>query len=144
MVARIDPVSRSDFGKDHWSAFAYIVTRCIDHGGQPNKDHMKTNTKRHPTGAGIAGHSDCPTRLKGYFDLPEKDRKSRELKGHDDWDCLDDLIAAGLLIEPSDEGTGMFPVYRVTDKGWEVSKLLNTHKADGNHFATFESEAPDV
>jgi hypothetical protein len=67
----------------------------VDHRGTINHDHMRTHVRRHPVLAatkrtvsfGGADGSRYPTRLAGGEELP----------GHDDYDCLDDLVAAGLL-----------------------------------------------
>ena len=122
------------FGKDHWSTFAYIVTRCVDYKGKPDNEHMRCDKKRHPHYAHRITIGGCsPTMLKGYFE--------DELKcvfNHDDWDCIDDLIEADLLNEPELEGTGLFPVYKVTNLGWEVSVLINAHKSNGGYFSNFE------
>ena len=37
-----------DFGHDHWSAFAYLETRCVNHRGRPDTRHMRVDLKRHP------------------------------------------------------------------------------------------------
>ena len=74
-----------------------------------------------------------PTRLKGYFE-----DKTKSVKGHDDWDCIEDLIAVGLLMEPPDEGTGLNPCYRLTTEGIRIASELRDYKTNGGNFATFE------
>ncbi len=89
------PVDPARFGHDHWSTFAYVETRTVDHRGTIDHDQMRCNSSRHPvmrsakTGflAASGDGSRYPTQLAGDEELP----------GHDDYDCLDDLIAAGLL-----------------------------------------------
>lgn len=116
------------FGKDHWSTFAYIETRIVDHGGVPDRRHMRCHGDRHPLLAlpeqDGRGH---PTRL----------RDGTELTHHDDWDCLDDLEREGLLrnIVPS----LLHMRYELTDEGREVAARLRAHKAAGGGFATFTS-----
>jgi len=115
----------ADFGRDHWSAFGYIETRIVDHGGVPQKNQLRCIHKRHPFFAHSGGDaSRYPTRLKG----------GRTQADHDDWDCLDDLEEAGLL---ENVGTGVNRVYRLTDLGREVAGRLRGHKGQGGSFSNF-------
>jgi hypothetical protein len=94
----VPPVEPARFGKDHWSTFAYVETRAVDHKGTIEHDHMRCDTDRHPmlalagrrtsvVGFGMSGPSaKYPTFAKG-----------EQIENHDDYDCLDDLVAAGLL-----------------------------------------------
>lgn len=120
-------VSIEHFGRDHWSTFAYIETRCVDHGGVPDRRRMRTDRDRHP--AYVAPYTPefsqkYPTRLK-----------SGEKTNHDDWDCAEDLEAAGLI---EIKGAGLHPVYKMTDRGNEVAGRLRSHKTKGGSIATFE------
>jgi hypothetical protein len=86
------PIDPARFGADHWSTFAYIETRIVDYRGTINHDHMRCHARRHPImlaakKARSGDGSSYPTRLAGDDQLPD----------HDDYDCLDDLISAGLL-----------------------------------------------
>jgi hypothetical protein len=88
------PIEASRFGRDHWSTFAYIETRIVDHKGALSHAHMRCHADRHPvmmlakgSGLGVADGSAYPTQLRG----------GEEARDHDDYDCVDDLIAAGLL-----------------------------------------------
>lgn len=126
------PVPMALWSKDHWSTFAYLETRAVDHGGGINFSHMRCDIARHP---GYA-HSGCsrefgggpyPTRLKNGF----------EMKDHDDWDCLEDLAAAGLI---ENKGTGMNPVVKLTEKGREIANKLRVWKEKGGQFSGFTVE----
>jgi len=120
------------FGKDHWSLLAYVATRCFDHQGVLKYEHLRANPKTHPQyahrGSYALGGDPCgfpyPTRLQG----------TKAVKGHDDWDCLDDLEKAGLI---KIHGTGLNPVFALTVKGWGVVNLVFQHKANGGTFSTF-------
>lgn len=112
------------FGKDHWSTFGYIEVRCVDHGGSPNRQHMRCCSVRHPGLAHLRNVAP-PTRLKD----------GTEQQHHDDWDCADDLEAAGLIVVG---GTGMFPIFKMTEEGTRVAGLLRAHKATGGSFGTFD------
>jgi hypothetical protein len=63
------------WGWDHVSTLLYAYARWIDHSGRINHDQMRKTS------------SDCPTRLAG----------DELLEGHDDYDCLLDLQAQGLI-----------------------------------------------
>lgn len=88
----VPPVTPDRFGEDHWGTFAYLETRAADYQGTIGHDRMRCHRSRHPvmllarTGWGTGGDK-YPTYLAGNEKLP----------GHDDYDCLDDLAAAGLI-----------------------------------------------
>lgn len=133
-------VKLEEFGKDHWSTFAFIETRCVDHKGQPDLDRMRCNTKRHPGLIGAVvnrfGNAkwkpEYSTRLKGHFQTPN------QINGHDDHDVADDLALAGLIEV---RGTGIHPWYKMTKLGTQVASMLREHKAKGGNFADFEYAA---
>jgi len=95
------------WGKDHWTTFAYIETRWVDHRGMLDHDRMRCDRRRHPVLYSakrrvIAFSTDAdaaryPTRLK--TEKPDGDGRwgVAELAGHDDYDCLNDAITAGLI-----------------------------------------------
>ena len=131
----VKTIPMNKFGKDHWSTFAYIETRGVDYAGQPARNHMGCNDKRHP---GLGKSRNCgwkdeySTRLRGHTTS-----KPNRVIGHDDWDCAYDLEEAGLL---KDNGTGINPVFELTVLGFKVASLLRQHKAGGGVFATFAFE----
>lgn len=130
----MEHISMEKWGKDHWSTFAYIETLAVDNGGFaiPEHQRMRTNEKIHPhlvgTSLGNSGGSQYPTRLK-----------DGEIQGHDDWDCLDDAIEEGLLV---DVGTGLNRCYKLTKYGQKVASALRTHKQEGKTFTEFTSIPP--
>lgn len=90
----------SEWGKDHFSTLAYLETRCVDNRGWIDNDNMRTNPRRHRKlvgdrrirmaeigGTGIEGTEKHPTRLANGVVLPK----------HDDFDCLNDAVEAGLV-----------------------------------------------
>ena len=119
----------ANFGKDHWSTFAYIETRIVDHGGIPHRPHMRCHGDRHPLLV-LPGQDgrEHPTRL----------RDGTALTHHDDWDCIDDLEREGLLFNI---GSSINPCYRLTDEGSKVAARLRAHKGAGGNFAGFVVEA---
>jgi len=124
-------ISIKDFGKDHWSTFAYIETLCVDSPnsegvGVINGRRMRCDTDRHPLlVGGLYSFADekYPTRL----------REGKELSNHDDWDCLEDLEREGLL-----EIISLINGFvKLTEKGIKIAGELRGHKARGGTFSTF-------
>lgn len=120
------------FGKDHWSTFAYICQRVIDHDGIPNKQHMRCDPNIHPGHVNISPFGEVldggkyPTRLKF----------GQNVHGHDDWSCLEDFEAHGMLVN---NGTGLNPKYMLTDLGWDCWHTLDRWIATHDSWsATFE------
>lgn len=166
----IPPIDMSLFGRDHWSTFAYIETRIVDHKGALSHAHMRCHPQRHPvmmhakgSGMGVADGSDYPTILRG----------GEEARDHDDYDCVDDLIAAGLLeVHMPEVGPGGFYVnaygrpatvtgdvirpefvtglnelqlcahatFSLTERGKQVASDLRLHHSVNRNFATFVPE----
>lgn len=122
---RLSPVPIEQFGHDHWSTFGYLETRIVDYGGVVQNEHLRCVHARHPHRGHAGGDaSKHPTRLRG----------GATLANHDDWDCLDDFETAGLVAS---EGTGMYPVYKLTDLGHEIAGKLRAHKARGGQWRDF-------
>jgi hypothetical protein len=100
------PVPMTLFGTDHWSTFAYVETRTVDYKGLLDHDRMRCHAGRHPVmrhakrrvSGSSADGSRYPTRIKASA-TPDTDGRYgvTEVPDHDDYDCLDDLIVAGLL-----------------------------------------------
>ena len=126
----VPPPTIASFGKDHWSTFAYIETRCVNHRGVPAREHLRCIHGRHPLQAHEGGDaSECPTRLKGEV----------LLHNHDDWDCLDDLEREGLL---ANIGSTVNPQFKLSPIGHEISKQLRAHIANDGPLAAFEPTLP--
>lgn len=123
-------VPMSDWGMDHWSTFAYIETRIVDYRGSPEITRMRTDRDLHPGLAhGSMGWKKYPTRLKRI------DGETREIAGHDDWSCLEDAEREGLLEWA---GTGIDPIFVLTDRGRKVSDELRAWKRAGGKFSNFK------
>jgi len=132
-TAAIWAVDMTTFGKDHWSTFAYIETLCVDGNGRgaPDIQRMRCIDARHP----FYGHghdaSAHPTRLKD----------GKTIEQHDDWDCIADLIAVGLL---EDVGSAVNPRFKMTPRGFVVAAMLRRWKAGGGSFDAFAPTEDDV
>lgn len=124
-----DPVPMELWGKDHWSTFAYLETVCVDYKGAIDKRRMRCSTRRHPGWALSSSILDTeyPTRLRGKV----------ELSDHDDYDCIEDMEAAGLLKWI---GTSTHPgIVTLTNKGKQLAGRLRAHKMNGGMFGNFEA-----
>ena len=132
----LTPISIEKWGKDHWSTFAYLETLAVDGGKDgwaiPVRERMRTNEITHPHllgntfGGGESSYaSKYPTRLK-----------EGEVEGHDDWDCIDDMVKEGLL---EDVGSGLNRAFIFTKLGKKVAGELRKHKMNGGNFKDFVS-----
>ncbi len=139
------PVSR--WSKDHWSLLAYVETLCVDAVNGVvaiSRQRVRCNPARHPMyGVSVGWMSSYGTRLKGFFDFAQRDdpvaseAAGLQLTAHDDWDCLDDLEAAGYVeIVSSVNGR-----VRLTDAGIAVASTLRAHKVRGGTFSSFALES---
>jgi hypothetical protein len=138
------------WGSDHWSTLAFVECRIVDHRGKLSHDRMRCDADRHPVMYGAK-----PTRLLGSATkYPTRLKGGVELADHDDYDCLDDAIALGLLVADMPAApagtlvTGLVEAelmtratYRLTERGSRVVAELRAHKADGGKFATFTPSA---
>lgn len=120
------------FGKDHWSTLLYIEACCVDARGKLDPRKMRT----HQYGAD-----------KHYFTFL-KGGKQHDDERHDDWACMDDMLAAGILEEPEwGEFHGPHTSYvevKLTDYGWRLVGLLRRRRAEGLRDADFDAPPPTV
>jgi hypothetical protein len=110
----------AQWGRDHYSTFAYICNCVVNHGGVLSRDRMRCNVDIHP---GLTGryHALFANESRPHYPTRLKDGT---LDDHDDWSCAEDLEAAGLLVW---EGTGVNPVFALTEAGWAVWYRLERH-----------------
>lgn len=130
-----DPVPMDLWGKDHWSTLAYIECRAVDQKGKLDINQMRCNEQRHPQFAhtmarSMGDGSEYATRLRPIKGISV----DVELDDHDDWDCVDDFVAEGLITEfPESDG-----IIKLTVKGWDVAGQLRQHKGNGGNFGEFK------
>ncbi len=111
---------------------AYVEYCCANgQGGIGTLEHscLRCNPEYHPFRGkyhreGRSWRPEWGTRLKGFF--PEQ-RPEFQLPFHDDYHCLEDLEAAG-LVEIVSLVNGFV---RLTDRGIQVASALGAHKARG-------------
>lgn len=144
-----DRVPMERWGKDHWSTLAYLECRIVDNRGRIAHDHMRCHMRRHPAmhaakrraiAFGNADGSQYPTKLR-----------DGELADHDDYDCIDDMIAAGLVtvtMPPAPAQTlvtGLVETelmtratYALTPLGQAIAGQLRAHKGNGGNWRSFQ------
>jgi hypothetical protein len=121
-AARPQIVTPEMFGRDHETTLLYIETRCVDYGGIVMREHMRCDVERHP----LLAHS--TTR---HVHPPEACPSTRLADGsllsqHDDWDCVDDMIACGWIVEA---GGVTEPRFMLTDAGFDEAHRLRRERA---------------
>jgi hypothetical protein len=144
-----DRVPMERWGKDHWSTLAYLETRIVDYRGKIAHDHMRCHAGRHPAML----HAKRRGLLFGTGDGSQYPTKLRdgELADHDDYDCIDDMIAAGLVtatMPPAPAATlvtGLVEAelmtratYALTPLGQAIAGQLRAHKGNGGNWRSFE------
>lgn len=123
---------------------AYVETLCVDGKegvGQIDRRRVRCNSAKHPllSAHPMAWDDRYSTRLAGFFDFAGRwdTAKAAEacflLIGHDDWDCLDDLEAAG-FVEILSLTNGLV---KMTRAGNDMAARLRAHKTEGGHYAGF-------
>lgn len=118
---QVNDLFETKFGRDHRSLLLYIETRVVDNLGRLQKQHLRCNPRRHVQFAHEGGWNDEHSTRWATGVEP--------IKGHDDWDCIDDLVDAGLVIW---DGTGTSPVFKLTDLGWMWAHRLRRERAERN------------
>ena len=127
-------VKMENWGKDHWSTFAYVETLCVDGIGGvgiPDKNKLRCDPTRHLGLIGPINNS------MGIYDIGKRyptRLKDGELDNHDDWDCIDDMEEHGLI---KIMGTGIHPTYLLTKTGSILAHELRVHKTNGGNFSNF-------
>lgn len=156
----VKPIVNDDFvrpalwGKDHWSTFAYIEDRCVQFGDPyivGIDGHMKTN-RRHIR-VFVDERAFNSPRARRFFNgrgqpdwRPEHATRlndGTQVEDHDDWMCLQDFLAAGLVRCRGNEIQPRRKI-RLTPLGLEVAARLRAHKAGGGNFAAFRWQPEGV
>lgn len=132
------PIPMEKWGKDHISTLIYLETVCVDHGGKPVMDRMRSEPGRPRRGWDSGQHGGGPL-VNSAKRYPTRLKDGTELFGHDDWDCAGDMEVAGLLEWG---GTGMSPVFKLTDFGWKVAGSLRRQRAEGRRVYEYELPKP--
>jgi hypothetical protein len=114
MPKRLEVIPPEQWGKDHLSTLLYVETRCVDYGGELSAPHLRRYRGR------LGGHDNkkYPTILKD----------GTEIHLHDDYDCLIDMEAEGLLIY-SDGSLNV----KLLEPGWVLAHMLRRIRANGGN-----------
>ncbi len=128
------PILVENFGKDHWSLMAYFETCCVDDRGKIDGRRMRCNIKRHPMLYVTVFPGGTDHKWDPKYGTIAKDKVHSQ---HDDWDCFDDLVAAGFVKLAT---TLVNPVVAMTDRGVIIAAQLRRHKASGRNFHSFVLE----
>jgi hypothetical protein len=61
------------------------------------------------------------------------------VENHDDWDCLSDMICAGLVFPTTDchGEIGPYSILKLSERGQAYAAALRRHKSAGGHFGDF-------
>ena len=134
------------FGKDHWSLIAYIET-CANDGDESNlakldKQRLRCNPARHPllNVNQTQWKESYGTRVRvGFEDVKNLSPQELIARGfilpeHDDWDCLDDLEAAGLIEVISLTQS----LVRITPFGISVAHSIRRHKLNNGQYHNYQ------
>ncbi len=116
-------IPAEEWGKDHHSLLLYIETRLVDHGGALNEQNLR-------------GH------MEGWRKYPTLLVEGHKQYGHNDYDCLADLIAEGYVEADNPSGRVTFrgrggqvtklgyKVNALTEKGYDLAHRLRREKAE--------------
>ena len=130
------PMAR--WGHDHWQTLAYLETCAVDHAGKINNNRMRCNPRLHRELMSI-----MPGANDGDPDrYPTRARDGELIHNHDDWSCLEDMVAAG-LVEAGFKGNpytpfgGTVAAVQFTEAGWAIAGQLRKHRGTGGRYADF-------
>lgn len=123
------------WGRDHWSTFAYIAHWCQEYGanGFPvasdrHRRQMRVDPKIHP---GLAWAMPIDGEVADGGEYPTRLNDGVEVRGHDDYSCVEDMGREGLVEW---KGTGISPIFRLTERGLEAHLIVAAHKTEGGNF----------
>lgn len=132
-----DTISVTDYvpavlwGRDHYSTLAYVETQLVDNRGyRVVFDNRMRQNRRHyrllpgPKSGGVAMKPEHGSRLSdGTY-----------LAWHDDWNCVQDMLHAGLFQGDSEDWDVGFEL-KLTDRGHAVVAAVRKHNASGGTFS---------
>jgi hypothetical protein len=129
-VLPITPVAL--WGRDHWTTLLYIESRCVDNAGLLDNQHMRTNARVHRK---LLGDAQIRAGMGGE-DHPTKLRNGDQIARHDDWSCIEEMVAHGLVTvresNTTDQPFGGGKVrVKLTEMGWRVASRIRRDRAEG-------------
>ncbi len=100
-------VSIELWGSDHYDTLAYVEARAVDHGGILAHPNMRTDAGRHPR---FYKPLHMPSSASDGSRYPTRLINGQTREHHDDWDCLFDMVAEGLIVLVNNKATGYWEV----------------------------------
>jgi len=139
-MMREDPIPMDKWGKDHWSTLAYLETVCVEKQEFEvvTNPHMRSK-RRHFRILAQETHTDpCAIPMSREHGTLLFDGSMVE--NHDDWDCLGDMIGAGLIFPTSDchGEVGPYSRLKLSEAGQKMAAALRRHKSAGGNFGNFK------
>jgi len=124
------PIAVARWGRDHWGVLAYVEACAVDQKGALDRRRMRCDPALHP---GLAAMDPMTSRPVDGSKYPTRLREGTA-SPHDDWSCLDDAEAAGLVVNA---GSGVERRYALTDEGARLAAALRRHRAAGGSYSNF-------
>ena len=138
------PVEPAMWGKDHLSMITYIVARTLDYAGVLDNKHLRIHAAVH----GVFQYdpqydgAEYPTKL-----ADDKTTADYGVLFHDDFSCIQDLVALGYVEAWAQEYDSMqYATMRIkallTDKGLDLAKAIIKHRGQGKPLSKFKVKTP--
>ena len=123
------PIAIDKWGRDHLSTLLYIESVCVNGKGKPVACRMRQTPGQPSRGWDLNGKYVVAPPSPDPQGYPTRLADGTEIWCHDDYDCAADMVEAGMLKW---EGTGMSPIFALTDYGWYVCGKLREHRGKTN------------
>lgn len=128
----VDLIPFSNWGRDHWSTLAFIETVMVEKGSFPIMGDARMRSNRRNFRVMPAANAMCMDLESGSL-LAD----GTTVKGHDDWCCIQDFAAEGLLDKAQEE-IDIGETIKFSDLGISIAHKLREHKIKGGSFGTFK------
>ena len=141
-------IPMAHWGRDHWTTLAYMDHVMTDCAGFEVGLDPRMRSNRHNYRIMFPRAARRPARLgqtaaAQALAIAMKPEHTSRLSGgavstnHDDWSCIQDMAAAGLLtVDPSGVEPG--EVLHWSDAGRALAAELRAHKAAGGNCSVFQ------
>lgn len=131
------PVPVTRWGKDHWSTLAYVAACVATHSGYLRVEKMRCHPRLHHrlTHPGVAV---VILAFGGVGPTHLADGTTLDL--HDDWSCVEDMVAAGVVTQSESDNVlaGKSPRFELTHVGRALAQALVEHRTRvGGNFENF-------
>lgn len=146
-MAEIIPLEK--FGRDHWLLVTYVEAVSVEMNGfQVGFDPCMRQFEHSIIGLRLTLRCPWPARVRraSAMMVPDKDAETKygtrlpdgtRVAGHDDWDCLHDLMEAGFFTTKDLEKIDGGEVLHLSLFGVEVANQIRYHKSNGGSTANF-------